>query len=77
MSVVAINGNIFQVGAPYCEAYDATRFGAWACVFESYKGCVAACFGACQFALIRLMVQVSDITHRTNVFVLLMSPLYG
>ena len=77
VSVVAVNGNIFRVGAPYCETYDATRFGARACVFESCKGCVTACFGACQFAIIRVMVQVSDIAHRTNVFVLLMCPLYG
>ena len=77
MSVVAINGNIFRVGAPYFEAYDATRFGAWACVFESCKGYVTACFGACQFALVRLMVQVSDITYRMIVFVPLMCPLYG
>ena len=28
VSVVAVNGNIFRVGAPYCETYDATRFGA-------------------------------------------------
>ena len=77
VSVVAVNGNIIQVGAPYCETYDATRFGARACVFESCKGCVTACFWACQFALIRLMVQVSDITHRTIIFVLLMCPLYG
>ena len=77
VSVVAVNGNIFLVGAPYCETNDATRFGARACVFESCKGCVTACFGACQFALIRLMVQVSDITHRTIIFVLLMCPLYG
>ena len=77
VSVVAVNGNIFRVGAPYCETYDATRFGARACVFESCKGCVTACFGGCQFALIRLMVQVSDITHRTKVFVPLMCLLYG
>ena len=77
VSVVAVHGNIFRVGASYCETYDATRFGARACVFESCKGCVTACFGACQFALIRLMVQVSDITHRTIIFVLLMCPLYG
>ena len=77
VSVVAGNGNIFRVGAPYCETYDATRFGARACVFESCKGYVTACFGACQFARIRLMVQVSDITHRTIIFVLLMCPLYG
>ena len=77
VSVVAVNGNIIRVGAPYCETYDATRFGAQVCVFESCKGCVTACFGACQFALIRLMLQVSDITHRTIGFVLLMYPLYG
>ena len=77
VSVVAVNGNIFRVGAPYCETYDATRFGARACVFESCKGCVTACFGACQFARIRLIVQVSDITHHTIVFVLLMCLLYG
>ena len=77
VSVVAVNGNIIRVGAPYCETYDATRFGARACVFESCKGYVTACFGACQFARIRLMVQVSDITHRTIGFVLLMCPLYG
>ena len=77
VSVVAVNGNIFRVGAPYCETYDATRFGARACVFESCKGCVTACFGACQFARIRLMLQVSDITHRTIGFELLMCPLYG
>ena len=81
MSVVAVHGNIFRVGAPYCETYDATRFGARACVFESCKGCVTACFGACKFASIHLMVQVSeissDITHRTIGFVLLMCPLYG
>ena len=47
VSVVAVNGNIIQVGASYCETYDATRFGAGARVFESCKGCVAACFGVC------------------------------
>ena len=77
MSVVAVNGNNFPVGASYCETYDATRFGARACVFESCKGYVTACFGACQFARIRLMVQVSDITHRMIGFVLLMCLLYG
>ena len=77
MSVVAINGNFIQVGAPMLSSYDVTRFGARARVFESCKGCVTACFGACQFALIRLMVQVSDITHRTIGFILLMCPLYG
>ena len=77
VSVVAVNGNIFPVGEPYCETYDATRFGARACVFESCKGYVTACFGACQFANIHLMVQVSDIRHRTIGFVLVMCPLYG
>ena len=77
VSVVAVNGNIMSVGASYCETSDATRFGAWARVFESCKGCVAAYFGACQFARIRFIVQVSDITHRTIGFVLLMYPLYG
>ena len=77
MSVVAVNGNIIGVGASYCETYDATRFGARARVFESCKGCVAAYFGACQFARIRFIVQVSDITHRMIGFVLLMYPLYG
>ena len=70
VSVVRINGNIILVGAPTVISYDGMRFGARACVFESCKGCVTACFGACQFALIRLMVQVSDITHRTIIFVL-------
>ena len=77
VSVVAVNGNPFPVGAPYCETYDATSLSARACVFESCKGYVTACFGACQFALIRLMVQVSDIIHRTIRFVLVMCPLYG
>ena len=77
VSFVAVNGNIFRVGAPYCETYDATKFGARACVFESCKGYVTACFGACQFAHIRLMIQVSDITHRMIGFVLLMCLLYG
>ena len=45
VSVVAVNGNIVRVGAPYCETYDATRFGARARVFESCKGYVTACFG--------------------------------
>ena len=57
------------------RSYDATRFGARARVFESCKGCVAACFGACQFARIRFIVQVSDITHRTTGFVPVMYPL--
>ena len=46
VSVVRINGNIIRVGAPILRSYDATRFGAGARVFESCKGCVAACFGA-------------------------------
>ena len=77
VSVVAVNGNIIGVGASYCETYDATRFGARARVFEPCKGCVAACFGACQFARIRFMVQVSDMTYRAIGFVLLMYLLYG
>ena len=77
VSVVAVNGNIFPVGAPYCETYDATRFGARACVFESCKGCDLACFGACEFAYIHFMVQVSDMACRTIGFVLVMYPLYG
>ena len=77
VSVVRINGNIIRVGDTYCETYDATRFGARARVFESCKGCVTACFGACQSAHIRIMVQVSDITHRTIIFVPLTCPLYG
>ena len=77
VSVVAINGNIIRVGAPMLSSYDVTRFGARARVFESCKGCVAACFGACQFARIHFMVQISDITHRTIGFVLLMYLLYG
>ena len=77
VSVVRINGNMRRVGARTLSSYDGTRFGARARVFESCKGCVAACFGACKFARIRFMVQVSDITHRTIGFVLLMSPLYG
>ena len=77
MSVVRINGNIIRVGAPYCETNDATRFGARARVFEPCKGYVTACFGACQFARIRFMVQVSDMTCRAIGFVLLMYPLYG
>ena len=76
-SVVRINGNIVPVGAPILSSYDVTRFGARARVFEPCKACVAACFGACQFARIRFMVQVSDMTCRTIGFVLLMYPLYG
>ena len=53
VSVVRINGNIIRIslGAPTpthrSYVYDARRFGAGARVFESCKGCVAACFGAC------------------------------
>ena len=45
--VVRINGNIIPVGDRTERCYDATRFGAGARVFESCKGCVAACFGVC------------------------------
>ena len=76
-SVVRINGNIIQVGAPSVSCYDATRFGARARAFESCKGCVAAYFRARRFACIRAGVQVSDITCRTIGFVLLMYPMYG
>ena len=44
-SVVRMNGNIIQVGAPTVRSYDGTRFGGRARVFEPCKGCVAACFG--------------------------------
>ena len=47
VSVVAVNGNIIRVGAPYCETYDVTRFGARGKSVESCKGYVTACFGAC------------------------------
>ena len=47
VSVVRINGNIIRVGAPTLRSYDAARFGAGALMFESCKGCVVACFGAC------------------------------
>ena len=77
VSVVRINGIIIRVGAPYCETYDATRFGARARVFEPCKGCVAACFGACRFACIRFKVQISDMTCRTIGFVPVMCLLYG
>ena len=77
VSVVRIYGNMIQVGAPILSSYDVTRFGARARVFEPCKGYVTACFGACQFARIRFIVQVSDITHRTIGFVLLMYLLYG
>ena len=56
---------------------DATRFGAGARAFESCKGCVVACFGACLFACTRLRVQVSDLTCRTIGCVPVMYPLYG
>ena len=77
MSVVAINGNMRPVGAHTLSSYDVTRFGAGASVFESCKGCVAACFGACVFARIRFRVQVSDMTCRTIGFVPPMCLLYG
>ena len=77
VSVLRINGNIIWVGAHTVSSYDVTRFGARARVFEPCKGYVTACFGACQFARIRFIVQVSDIIHRTIGFVLLMYPLYG
>ena len=77
VSVVAINGNIIRVGAPTLSSYDIPRFGARARVFESYKDCVVACFGAYQFARIHFIVQVSDMTCRTIGFVLSMCPLYG
>ena len=72
MSVAPINGNNIPVGDPSVRSYDATRFGARARVFESCKGCDAACFGACVFARIRFRVQVSDMTCRTLGFVLVM-----
>ena len=77
VSVVRINGNIIRVGAPTVSSYDVTRFGARARAFESCKGCVAACFGACWLARIRVGVQVSDTTCRVIGFVPLMYPLYG
>ena len=77
VSVVRIYGNMIQVGAPILSSYDVTRFGARARVFELCKGCVAACCGARLFARIRFRVQVSDITHRTIGFALLMYPFYG
>ena len=76
-SVVRMNGTTIPVGAPALGSYHVTRFGARELTFESCKGCVAACFGACQFASICLMIQVSDITHRTIEFVLIMCLLYG
>ena len=77
VSVVAINGNIIRVGAPILSSYDVARFGARARAFEPCKGCVAACFGACWLARIRVGVQVSDMTCRVIGFVPLMYPLYG
>ena len=47
VSVVRINGNTIPVGAPALGSYDVTRFGARELMFEPYKGCVVACFGAC------------------------------
>ena len=76
-SVVRINGNTIQVGAPSLGSYDVTRFAARELMFEPCKDCVLACFGACQFALIHFMIQVSDITCRMIGFVRLMHPLYG
>ena len=77
VSVVRINGNIIFEGVPTVISYDGMRFGARACVFEPCKGCVLACFGACEFTSMCFMVQVSDIICRTIGFVLLMYPLYG
>ena len=56
VSVVAINGNIIRIGALTVSSYDVPRFGARARVFESCKGCVAACFGACKLAHTHLVV---------------------
>ena len=47
VSVVAINGNIFRVGAPTLSSYDVPRFGARARMFESCKDYVVASYGAC------------------------------
>ena len=77
VSVVRINGKTIQVGAPTLGSFDVTRFGARELMFEPCKDCVAAYFGACWFAHIHFMVQVSDMTCRTIGFVLLMYPLYG
>ena len=57
------------------SSYDVPRFDARARVFEQCKGCVAACFGAYQFARIHFMVQVSDVVCRTIMYVPLMYPL--
>ena len=77
VSAVRINGNTIPVGAPIWGSYDVTRFGARELMFESCKGCVAACFGACKCTSIRFMVQVSDMACRTIGFVFIMYPLYG
>ena len=77
VSVVRINGKAIRIGAPTLSSYDAPRFCARARVFGSCKGHVAACFRVRQFASIRLVVQVSDMTCCTIGFVLLMYPLYG
>ena len=47
VSVVRINGNMCRVGVCTVSSYDVTRFGAGGRAFESCKGCVVACFGAC------------------------------
>ena len=75
--VVRVNGNMCRVGSPTVRSSDVVRCCARARGVEPCKGCVAACFGACQFACVRLMVQVDDMTCRTIVFVLLMCLLYG
>ena len=77
VSVVRINGNTIPVGAPILGSYDVMRFGALELMFESCKGCVLECFGACRSTSIRYMVQVSDMACRTIGFALLMYPLYG
>ena len=77
VSVVRVNGTILKVGEPTDFTLSSTGFGTKSHMFGSCKGHVAACFRVCQFASIRLMVQVSDITCRTIGFVLLMYPLYG
>ena len=77
VSVVRINGNTIQVGAPSLGSYDVTRFAALELMFEPCKVCVLACFGAYKFAEIHLRVQVSDMTCRMIGFVLLMCLLHG
>ena len=72
-----MNGNIIRVGGPTLSSYDVPRFGARARVFESCKGYVAGCFGACLFARVCFVVPVSDKMCRTIGFVHLMYPLYG